>query len=142
MRGPGAPEPRPRAPKSSAAITCTRLSSRERSPRLCATLEFPAPSLVTLSPLLRDPPAEGYDIRTIQELGDRNLKTTMIYTHVLNRGGHAVLSPAEALLKAGFTGLRQHRQLDQPPPLLPATGEQDLSDEEDAEDSQSPDERD
>ena len=50
-----------------------------------------------LPPYTTQPLQNGYDIRTIQELlGHKDVKTTMLYTHVLQRGGLAVKSPLDS----------------------------------------------
>ena len=47
----------------------------------------------------------GYDIRPLQELlGHKDVQSTMVYTHILNRDGRGVHSPLDRVRKAAFNG--------------------------------------
>ncbi len=72
------------------AVKVARLQAGTTKPASCHTFRH---SFATH--LLED----GYDIRTVQELlGHSDVKTTMIYAHVLNRGGRGVRSQADGLV--------------------------------------------
>jgi len=109
----------PEHPTATLPSYCSRPKLRHRScgepaaqARVLRTLACAAGSRQNVSPLtvssINAPPCgcrplparrlrqDGYDIRTVQELmGHADVSTTMMYTHVLNKGGKGVNSPLD-----------------------------------------------